>query len=98
MQPGFGSKKNKKKGKKSKNKKSANADGAYEVDMTDAQPASTVPVSDDPDNLTVETTVPLTAKDKQKRKMELKSQLKVRVKGLKHARWVKALVTVCCVL
>lgn len=81
MKPGFGAKKNKKKNKGKKDKKDKNAAGMEtdEVNMGDVQPDYTIPKD-------TSVTAELTAKDRQKGRMQLKSALKVKVAGLKKAR------------
>ncbi|KAG2445793.1 hypothetical protein HXX76_000397 [Chlamydomonas incerta] len=76
MKPGFGAKKNKKKSKGKKEKKEKNG---MEAEMGDVQPDYTIPKD-------TSVTAELSAKDRQKGRMQLKSALKVKVAGLKKAR------------
>ncbi|KAG2451454.1 hypothetical protein HYH02_004052 [Chlamydomonas schloesseri] len=86
MKPGFGAKKNKKKNKGKKEKKDKNAaaggmdcDDGPVGDPNGPQPDYTIPKD-------TSVTAELSAKDRQKGRMALKAQLKVKVAGLKKAR------------
>lgn len=78
----------KKKVKTKKNKKNSKAkDG--EVTMVDAAPAAAAP---SPEPQMTDAPVELTAKDKQRQRMELKKALKVQVSNLKSKRYEQSAV------
>lgn len=84
MKPGFS--KNSKKKKNKKNKRAAKAKGDGDAMMQDAAPGSPVHMTDA--GGAVSTPELVTAKDKQRQRMELKRALKVKVAGLKSSRLV----------